>query len=129
MKILIAEDDLVGRKLLEKFLDKYGRCTLAKDGLEALEKFSQEFEKDEPYDLVFLDIMMPKIDGLKALKVIREMEDKKKLEKNQKTKIIMTSALNDKKTVLESHKYGCEAYMWKPLDIEKLEQILEEMKF
>jgi two-component system chemotaxis response regulator CheY len=124
MKILIAEDDLIGRKLLEKFLSKYGECHIAVDGIEALESFIEAYEQKISYDLMCLDIMMPKLDGLKVLQSARNYEKKNSIDKNNQTKIIMTTALNDKKTVEQSYKLGCDGYAWKPIDLDKFEEVL-----
>ncbi len=80
---------------------------------------------NEPYQLICLDVMMPKIDGLKSLSEIREMESKSEL---AASKIIMTSALNDKKTVNDAFRLGCEAYAWKPIDIHEFQELLQELK-
>lgn len=127
MKILIAEDDLIGRKLLEKFLSKYGECHIAVDGIEALESFIDAYELKKPYDLMCLDIMMPKLDGLKVLQSARNYEKKNSIDKDKQTKIIMTTALNDKKTVEQSYELGCNGYAWKPIDLDKFEEVLNKL--
>ncbi len=58
MKILIAEDDLVSRSFLSRFLEKYGDCDLVVDGLEALDAFLMALKEKDPYRLICLDIMM-----------------------------------------------------------------------
>lgn len=127
MRILIAEDDLASRKLLQKFLSQYGECTIAVDGLEALDCFLIAQKEGTPYTLICLDIMMPKLDGIKVLKAIRDIEKQKRIEENSQAKIIMTTALNDKKTVSESYEAGCEAYAWKPIDFDKLKEVMGKL--
>ena len=127
MKILIAEDDLVGRKILQKFLSKYGECDIATDGLEALDLFLMAQNEEKHYQLICLDIMMPKLDGIKVLKAIRDIEKQKGIDKETRAKIIMTTALNDKKTVLEAYDSGCEAYAWKPIDLDKLKEVMQSL--
>jgi|SRR6056297_2426099 len=127
MKILIAEDDIIGRKLLEKFLQDFGKCHVAVDGIEALEKFISSYEENNPYDLMCLDIMMPKLDGIKVLKSARDYEYKNSINNNARAKIIMTTALNDKKTVEQSYEYGCDGYAWKPIDLDKFEDLLVKL--
>ncbi len=70
---------------------------------------------------------MPKLDGLKLLKAIRDIEKERGIEKSSTAKIIMTTALNDKKTVMESYNSGCEAYAWKPIDLDKLKKVIQEL--
>ena len=60
MKILIVDDDFTSRKILLKYLAEYGQCDVAVDGEEAVEVFKLALNEWEAYDLVCLDIMMPK---------------------------------------------------------------------
>lgn len=128
MKILIAEDDLTSRLFMKKFLSRYGECELAMNGMEAIELVMNSLESGNPYDLICLDIMMPKIDGIKALIAIRELERAKGEVLTNVSKIIMITALNDKKTVDEAYQNGCDAYAWKPIDIEKFSKVLKKLE-
>lgn len=123
MKILIAEDDVTSRLFMRKFLERYGECFMAMNGIEAVDLAADAIKSNDYFDLMCLDIMMPKVDGIKALTTIRHLEktSKKKL---VPAKIIMTTALNDKVTVEEAYEAGCDAYAWKPIDIEKFKEEL-----
>lgn len=127
MKILIAEDDRVSRRFLQKFLSAYGDCDVTVDGVEAVEAFIMAYEEEHPYDLVCLDIMMPKLDGLKALKAIRDVEQQKGVDEERKAKIIMTTALNDTQYVHTAFDSGCEAYAAKPIDTNKFIEVLKKL--
>ncbi|SMP41424.1 Response regulator receiver domain-containing protein [Anoxynatronum buryatiense] len=81
MRILIAEDDLGSRVYMQHFLKCFGECDLTADGIETVDAFLMAWEEGEPYDLICLDIMMPKLDGLKVLKIIRDLEKKDRLKK------------------------------------------------
>lgn len=129
MRILIAEDDLTSRKFLFKFLSQYGECDLVVDGLEALDAFLLSTKEKIPYDLICLDIMMPKVDGVKVLKNIRDYEVQKGVEPEKRSKIIMTTALAETKFVQSAFDIGCDAYAAKPIDIVKLDEVLEKMGF
>jgi len=128
-RVLIAEDDMIGRRLMKKFLEKYAECELAVDGLEALNLFAESIQQSKPYQLICLDIMMPQLDGLKVLKAIQDIYTQKKIPEDQRAKIIMTTALNDQKTVMEAYENGCVGYAWKPIDLEKFEAVLHEIGF
>jgi len=80
MRILIAEDDYASRKFLYKFLSAYGECDITIDGIEAVDAFMLALDEGKPYDLVCLDIMMPKLDGTRALKAIRDVEKQRGIE-------------------------------------------------
>jgi len=128
MRILIAEDDPTSRKFLFKFLSRYGECDLTVDGLEVLDAFLLSLKEKTPYDLVCLDIMMPKVDGVKVLKVIRNLEKENGIASEDRTKVIMITALGETEYVQQSFEIGCEAYATKPIDTEKLVQVLQKLK-
>ena len=127
MRILIAEDDLVSRKFLFKFLSQYGDCDLVVDGLEALDAFLMSIKDEKPYDLMCLDIMMPKVDGVKVLKSIRDYESQKNVTPEKRTKIIMTTALAETRFVQNAFDTGCDAYAAKPIDIAKFVEVLHKL--
>ncbi|KGE20183.1 response regulator [Paenibacillus wynnii] len=127
MKILIAEDDLVSRKFLSKFLAPYGEVDTVVDGLEALDAYLLSLKDNAPYDLLCLDIMMPRVDGVKVLKAIRDYEAQKGVSPEKRLKVIMTTALAEADNVKQSFEYGCEAYAAKPINTDKFIQVLREL--
>lgn len=127
MKILIAEDDLASRKFLFKFLSKYGNCDIVVDGMEVLDAYLVAIKDNEPYDLICLDIMMPKVDGVKVLKAIRDFESQRNFSNDKKVKVIMITALADTSYVKKAFEIGCEAYATKPIDIEKFVKVMKEI--
>lgn len=127
MKILIAEDDFASRMFLYKFLSGYGECDLTVDGIEAVEAFLMAHDGGSPYDLICLDIMMPKVDGIKALKAIRDIEKQKGIEEVNSVKVIMTTALNDTDSVHNSFEAGCEVYASKPIDTVKFVDVMKKL--
>lgn len=126
MKILIAEDDVVSRKLMWKILSDFGECDLVINGLEAIDAFLLALKDQEHYDLICLDIMMPKVDGVKVLKTIRDIEKQNQI-KNP-VKIIMTTALGETEVVDDAFIKGANAYATKPLDIEKLMEVIKNLQ-
>ncbi|MGE5415365.1 MAG: response regulator [Acidobacteriota bacterium] len=127
MRILIAEDDLVSRKFLFKFLSKFGDCDITVDGMEAVEAFLLAGDEGRPYELICLDVMMPKLDGLKVLKAIRDIEAEHGVPENKVAKIIMTTVMNDTERVMDAFQSGCQAYAAKPIDIKKLQDVLGKL--
>ena len=66
--ILIVEDDMDIQELLQEFLQEAGyKADIAGDGVEAVDRFA-----NNPYDLILLDIMLPKIDGFTVCELIRK---------------------------------------------------------
>ena len=127
MRILIVDDDSVTRKLLTSILNEYGNCQVAVDGEEALKAFSEAFDTEHRYDCMCLDIMMPHIDGLQVLKRVRELEEASGVGGLDGIKIIMTSALSDPKSILGAFRSGCEAYVTKPFNKDKLLRSLRQL--
>lgn len=127
MKILIVEDDLISRRLLQKFLLPYGDCETAVDGLKAITAIEHAFINDQPYDLICLDIMMPQMDGHEVLKKIRDIETQKNIDGNNRVKIIMTTALTDRGNVVQAAKEKCDAYIAKPINKQELQRKLQSL--
>ncbi|MBU3128155.1 response regulator [Clostridium tagluense] len=127
MRILIAEDDFTSRLFMKKFLSKYGECEVVVDGIEAIDAYLNSIKDENIYDLICLDIMMPRLDGMRALKSIRDIEKQKGVEEDKKVKIIMTTALNDKETVLNAYDSGCEAYASKPIETDKFIVVMRNL--
>ena len=127
MKILIAEDDMASRRFLSQFLSRFGQCDMTVDGMETIEAFLMSIEDNDPYDLVCLDIMMPKVDGVKVLKAMREIEKQKNISDDKKVKVIMTTALSESQLVYKSFEIGCDAYASKPIDTDRLIDVMKKL--
>lgn len=121
LRILIAEDDTVSGLLIEKILSPYGECDIAANGNEAIRCFTLAHKKEVPYDLICLDIMMPELDGQRALRKIREIEKSSGLKDNEGVDIVMVTALNDAKNAMKAFKnHGAIGYITKPITKETL---------
>ena len=95
MRVLIAEDDIASGKFLSKLLSRYGEVVLSTDGIEAVDEFVKSVTEGKEFDLVCLDIMMPRIDGYKALQSIRDAERKLGIPRISRCKVVMISALDE----------------------------------
>lgn len=127
MRILIAEDDLISRKFMQKFLSAYGECDVTVDGVEAVEAFIAALDANNPYDLICLDVMMPRVDGIKALKTIRELEEIRGIKGENRSRIIVTTALAKVDYIVESFQTGMEDYVGKPIDLEEMEAAMRRV--
>ena len=128
MKILIVEDDFTSRLLLQELLKSYGTSHIAVNGKEAVDAVRLALEAGEPYDLICLDIMMPQMNGQEALRQIREQEESRGILSTFGAKVLMTSALDDTKNVMDAFRSLCDAYMTKPINKAKLLEKLRELK-
>lgn len=127
MKTLLAEDDFASRKFMDKYLSQYGECDVTVDGEEAVGAFMMALEDGVPYDLICLDVMMPVLDGYQVLKAVRDIETEKKIPKEKRVKIIMTTALNEERNVKKAFELDCDAYSGKPIDVNRFEQVLKKL--
>ncbi len=127
MKILIVDDQYQNRKLLKDILKHYGECDLVSNGEEAVDLFSGQLQEEEPYDLVFLDIMMPGMDGLTALKYMREEEEEAGVPGATEAVIVMVTALNSPQQVIYAYFTGrCTDYMHKPITCQRVIDLLHK---
>ena len=103
-KILIVEDDLDIQDLLENFLQEVGYETaIARDGMEAISLFSSAH-----FDLILLDIMLPKIDGFTVCELIR---------RQSQVPIIMLTALNGEEEQIKGLDLQVDDYITKPFSM------------
>jgi len=115
LTILVAEDNPMSRAMMHDMLTELGhRVTMAEDGLCAVEAAHAQ-----DYDLVFMDVMMPQLDGIGATRRIRGLKSPAR-----KLPIIACSAhVNDQERF---RKAGMDAFLPKPVDRRRLEQLISE---
>lgn len=130
MRFLIAEDDFGSRKLLQAFLKKIPDIDvdLVVDGKEALEAVKLAWQENAPYQVIFMDIMMPVMDGQDALRAVREVEKDMGVLPRDEVKVIMVTALEDPGNVIQAYnKGGATGYLVKPITYESLIQELKNI--
>ena len=111
MKILIAEDEAVSRRLLESILKKWGyQVEVTENGKQAWEILS----KDDAPKLAIIDWMMPEMDGLQVCQAVRESP------KAEATYIILLTAKGDKEDIVAGLNAGADDYVTKPFNREEL---------
>jgi sigma-B regulation protein RsbU (phosphoserine phosphatase) len=111
MKILIAEDDPVSRRLLEATLSKWGyEVTSTSDGAEAWEALAAP----QSPKLAILDWMMPEMDGVEVCRRVRSRPDQGPLH------ILLLTARGRKEDVIAGLGAGADDYITKPFDQEEL---------
>lgn len=121
LRILVVEDDFMVRQVIRDILEAYGVVDIAVNGEEAIQAFRVAWRKQEPYDLICMDIMMPIMDGNESLSKIRDIEKALGIIGPEEVKVIMISALDDAKTVVRAYsKGGATSYIVKPIEKERL---------
>jgi len=129
MRILIVEDDELGMQYMLSVLKPHGECHIAVNGKEAVQAYCQAVEESAPFDLIFMDIMMPVMNGLDALERIREFELYNAHRIPRNAIAVMATATNDSQEVVRA--YCCcsaYAYLIKPIQVPDVEEILGRIK-
>lgn len=116
LKVLIVDDSLIIRKKIAKILENLGHEVLADatNGQEAIEAYS----KLKP-DFVTMDITMPDMDGITAVKEIMKIDSD--------AKVIMVTSHGQEDMVIKSIQSGAVGYILKPITDEKLAQVIGEV--
>ncbi|MDR3561123.1 MAG: response regulator [Negativicutes bacterium] len=116
LRVLIVDDAAFFRKMLRRVLDDAGYVVVgeAKNGHDAVLQYRTLWP-----EVVLLDIAMPIMDGLSALKAIREIDEF--------AAVIMISALGEHMVLQEAIRRGARDFLGKPLDRDKLIRILASL--
>jgi diguanylate cyclase (GGDEF)-like protein len=119
MKILIAEDDPISRRLLESQLIKWNyEVVITSDGKAALEALQSE----DPPSIAILDWMMPEMDGVKVCQEIRKQENE------HYTYVLLLTAKDRKEDLIEGLEAGADDYVIKPFNAHELDMRIKAGK-
>ena len=118
-RLLIADDSFIDREILHHILENHFEITDAKNGYEALDLLTK---KEEKYDAMLLDVMMPVIDGFSVLQLMQNNNV-------DQLPIIMMTAEATKENVRRAAEYGVTSFVSKPFDgetvLEKVHTLLD----
>ncbi len=123
MRVLLCDDNIINQKVALRLLQQMGyRAEVAKDGVQALAALDRE-----PFDLVFMDLQMPEMDGLEATRAIRERQKDPAQFPNYSQRIVIVamtaSAMHsDRDRCLEA---GMDDYLAKPVRPEDIRKTVE----
>ena len=119
-KALVVEDNLINQKLIVNILKGFGLdIDVADNGQEAVDKV----KANSDYDLIFMDIQMPVMDGIEATKLIKEYQDENKLENTPIIALTANALKGDRERLL---KEGLDEYISKPIEMSELLYILHK---
>ncbi|PQV50247.1 signal transduction histidine kinase [Jejuia pallidilutea] len=116
--VLVAEDNKMNQKVIKFLLEQHGAdCTFVTNGLDAVNLY-----KVIDYDMIFMDIYMPKINGYEATKIIKNSD---KYAKN-KIPIVAVSASAFEEDIEKAKAAGVDDFLAKPIDNKKLNSVLKK---
>jgi len=128
MRVLIADDNQIGRRLLELFLKPYAECALAEDGEQALERYHAAQASNTPFDLLVLDVFMPRKNGFEVLQEIRGCERERGVSKDSGLKVLMLTGDGDAASIDQAQLLGVSYYLIKPVEEYKLLRELQRLE-
>ena len=131
-KTLLIDDSILVQEIMEQTLNEYGITDIATadNGLLGLESFTAALKDGAPFNLVFLDIEMPVMDGQEALKRIRAAEEAAGVAKADRAVIIMATTLSSPADMMEAVIDGdCSDYYVKTVELEEIRALLVKYGF
>lgn len=128
LKILLVDDSKSAQLKIHEILSKYGECDQAYNGMEALEYFSNSLCNNSQYDLVVMDVVMPKMDGFQAAKEILAIEERENIPVNKRSKIVMLTSKSEPKHMIKAQlEIGVKTYITKPFEEKTLIEALNNL--
>ncbi|WP_412063615.1 response regulator [Rubrivirga sp. IMCC45206] len=120
-RVLLAEDNAVNQKVAVRLLSRLGiRADVVADGAEAVEAVRRQATHGQPYDVILMDIQMPRMDGLEATRRIRTLD----LDQPHIIALTANAMEGDRERCLEA---GCDNYLTKPIVVEALHRAFGEV--
>ncbi|KAK2625748.1 hypothetical protein QTJ16_005060 [Diplocarpon rosae] len=119
-RVLVAEDNLINIEIVLRMLkleDIYD-VVVAKDGQEAYDQVRESMSKGEFFDLIFMDVQMPKLDGLQSTRLIRQM--------GYSAPIVALTAFAEESNVKDCYDSGMDMFLSKPIRRPALKQVLKK---
>ena len=122
LSVLVAEDNEINALLMRSLLTRLGHeVIITTDGEEALESWLAAETAGAPYDLILMDVQMPKLDGIETTKRIRELEAGQRARRTTILALTANTQMDDRYACFEA---GMDGFLIKPLDREKLADAL-----
>jgi len=116
LKVLVVDDSMIIRKQIANVFEELGHQVIAEaqDGKSAVSIF-----REKKPDLVTMDITMPDMNGIEAVKIIKSKEPE--------VKILMVTSHGQEKMVIESIKAGAKGYILKPATLKKVQEAVDKV--
>ena len=120
MRFLVVDDDHNSRRIIQLFLQPYGESVLASNGQEAIELHRQAIENEKPFNVIYLDMIMPGLSGLDVLAAFRKQEAQDS--EPNRVPVIMLTGETDASNINMAKSFGVVEYLLKPIHEERILQ-------
>jgi two-component system chemotaxis response regulator CheY len=120
-KILIVDDAIFMRTILKGILERAGYTIVADagDGKKAVDTYKELYSTEKKPDLIIMDITMPEMDGISALKELKLFD--------KEVKVVMCSSLTSQHTVVEAVRSGAKHFISKPFDEQNVVETIQKV--
>lgn len=120
LRVLVADDNSTNIEVVSRLLklEEIYDVTIAKDGQEAYDLVKANMENNRHFDVIFMDIQMPNLDGLQSTRLIRKM--------GYSAPIVALTAFSEESNVKECMESGMNEFLSKPIRRPALKQVLEK---
>jgi two-component system, chemotaxis family, chemotaxis protein CheY len=126
MNFLVIEDEMTALIKMKAMLGAYGEGTGVTNGYQALEQCAAAIKKGTPFNLITIDIGLPKVNGLKILQAINKLENDHDVPASKK---IMVTASGTKDNILKAASGGCNGFFVKPVRKDALDEKMAALGF
>ena len=129
MRLLVVDDEPLIRGILIGIVDGLAECDQAENGQEAFHKYETALATGQPYDVIFIDLAMPVMNGRNLLRAIRDREMNLSIPDEDRIKAVVISAENSPRQVAGTFfEDGCNDYIIKPFKIKDVLSILSKYR-
>jgi two-component system chemotaxis response regulator CheY len=125
MRILLVDTSFTSRRVTEKILQRFGECVCVPAGEVAITMIEEEQAAGRAFDVVCVDLFMPRMDGIATVRAIREWIHHHA--QQLKLQYILISAVDDQATIRKCYAENIDGFLHKPLDFKAVESLLKRL--
>lgn len=123
MKSLVIDDSKLIGLIMQETLERYGSCDVAFNPVDGFNKYVKSVNSNIPYDVIYLDLIMPIYNGYQILEMIRNYENSRGV---KNAIIIIVSGLYDEENKKKAMTLGADAYFMKPFNIDEFTEFFKD---
>lgn len=125
LRVLIVDDDIFSRSMLSSFVARHAEVATASDGEEALAKAIAAYGTGRGFDLILLDLIMPRMDGRAALEALMAHEAAAGIGADARSRVVVVSALSERDSTILPLRPRIESFLDKPYTLREIGELLK----